>query len=229
VTLSDFSPGFYADIPPEEYHRRQLGVVSCSAMTPLDRSPAHYVQWLKDGDQEEPTPALTFGSAFHCAALEPERFALEYVAEPVFGDCRSRTSSPEERLVRRRHMRVPLFFSVQPGSRWNVFQIYSAISVALWFLVPVVVPVGKRTVDIEGERAKLAARLGELDAEVIAHADWVKVDKIELEQFERDQKPERREIRKRRWALNELELRRRLTDEAKKPKEERTDGEPDDG
>ena len=80
-----------------------------------------------------------------------------------------------------------------------------------------------------GERAKLAARLGELDAEVIAHADWVKVDKIELEQFERDQKPERREIRKRRWALNELELRRRLTDEAKKPKEERTDGEPDDG
>lgn len=69
---------------------------------------------------------------------------------------------------------------------------------------------GKRTVDIEGERASLAARVAELDAEVVAKADWFKTDVITLQQFEAEQVPERRAIQERRHRLNELERCRAL-------------------
>lgn len=36
----------------------------------------------------EPTPAMRLGTAIHCAVLEPERFAREYITEPKFGDLR---------------------------------------------------------------------------------------------------------------------------------------------
>lgn len=72
-----------------EYHQRKLGVVSKSILDLIDRSPAHYKQWVDDG-VEERTPALVFGSAFHCALLEPDRFAADYAVEPDFGDCRKK-------------------------------------------------------------------------------------------------------------------------------------------
>lgn len=83
----DLTPGFYKALAPETYLRRRLGIVSKSALDLVARSPAHYKAWI-DGAPEEDTPTFAFGRAFHCAQLEPERFALSYVVAPDFGDCR---------------------------------------------------------------------------------------------------------------------------------------------
>lgn len=87
MSVIDLAPGLYTDVAHEEYHTRQLGMVSKSALDLVNRSPAHYKAWL-DGEDEEQTPALAFGSAFHCATLEPDVYAKAYVVEPDFGDCR---------------------------------------------------------------------------------------------------------------------------------------------
>lgn len=50
--------------------------MSNSALKHFKRSPRHYL-WNKMNKQE-PTPAMVFGSAFHCFILEQERFKLEY-------------------------------------------------------------------------------------------------------------------------------------------------------
>ena len=80
------APGMHHNVPGDVYHQRIVGLVSKGALDVLDRSPAHYREWIENGG--ETTPALEFGSAFHCALLEPERFAAEYATAPDFGDCR---------------------------------------------------------------------------------------------------------------------------------------------
>jgi hypothetical protein len=94
VRLAD---GIHHGVPHAVYHERTLGVVSKSALDLVARSPAHYRAWV-DGAEEEQTAALAFGSAFHCALLEPDRFAAEYVTAPDFGDCR-RKSNKEARAA----------------------------------------------------------------------------------------------------------------------------------
>jgi exodeoxyribonuclease VIII len=79
--------GISFGIAAERYHRRELGVVSKSALDEIARSPAHYRAWV-DGIEREPTPALRFGTALHMAILEPARFAKSYAVKPDFGDCR---------------------------------------------------------------------------------------------------------------------------------------------
>jgi PDDEXK-like domain of unknown function (DUF3799) len=79
--------GMNRNVPNAIYHQRIRGLVSKGAIDILEgRSPAHYVAWLEG--VSETTPALEFGSAFHCALLEPERFGSEYVSMPDFGDRR---------------------------------------------------------------------------------------------------------------------------------------------
>jgi len=85
--LRALAPGLHRDIPSSVYHERIAGYASKSALDLVRRSPAHYKAWL-DGHEEEPTPALVFGSAFHCALLEPKIYASSYVTQPDFGDCR---------------------------------------------------------------------------------------------------------------------------------------------
>lgn len=87
LKASAIPTGIHPSIASEVYHRRALGVVSKTALDKLARSPLHYRSWV-DGVDEESTPALEFGSAFHAAVLEPDKFALKYVAQPDFGDCR---------------------------------------------------------------------------------------------------------------------------------------------
>jgi hypothetical protein len=76
------------DVTAMEYHARKLGVVSKSALDQIERSPAHYLAWVQGKLQDEHTPAMVFGSAFHCALLEPEVFEARYTWQPDFGDCR---------------------------------------------------------------------------------------------------------------------------------------------
>jgi hypothetical protein len=79
--------GLHPDVPHGVYHQRDLGMISKSALDLVNRSPQHYLAWI-EGAEEEETPALAFGSAFHCALLEPERYLATYSQEPDFGDCR---------------------------------------------------------------------------------------------------------------------------------------------
>lgn len=78
--------GLHPEVPAERYHERRVGVVSKSALDQLHRSPAHYREWVNSGGKV--TPAMAFGSAFHCALLEPEVFTETYACEPDFGDRR---------------------------------------------------------------------------------------------------------------------------------------------
>lgn len=95
-------------VPAYEYHEKKLGVVSKSALDEIARSPMHYRAWV-DGVEKEPTPALVFGQAFHCALLEPAVFSATYAIEPDFGDCRfkaAKTARDEWRESHQTHVRL---------------------------------------------------------------------------------------------------------------------------
>ncbi len=88
VPRDDARAALSYDEPFESYHRKVLGEVSNSALKRVLRSPAHYKAWVDEAEPQADTPTLAFGRAFHCALLEPERFAEDYAVEPDFGDCR---------------------------------------------------------------------------------------------------------------------------------------------
>jgi len=88
ASLLELPDGVHRDVLPRIYHERHLGVVSKSVLDLVRRSPAHYKAWLDGEAEEETSPALLFGQAFHCALLEPARFAEEFVTAPEFGDLR---------------------------------------------------------------------------------------------------------------------------------------------
>ena len=77
--LPTFTPGLY-DIGIEEY-LAERDHISSSGLKRLLLSPLHLQRYLLR--QHESTPQLDFGTAAHCALLEPERFAREYVALPL--------------------------------------------------------------------------------------------------------------------------------------------------
>lgn len=91
----ELAHGLHPSVPESEYHARIPGVASKSVLDLVDRSPAHYAAWLAGAQQEE-TPALAFGKAFHCALLEPDIFARTHVRLASFGDCRKK----ENKLAR---------------------------------------------------------------------------------------------------------------------------------
>ncbi len=76
--------GIHNALPAEEYHRREIGIVSNSALKYIRRSPAHYKAWIDGVHQRKDTAALMFGRAFHMALLEPEKFASTYIELPKF-------------------------------------------------------------------------------------------------------------------------------------------------
>lgn len=89
-SILDYAPGLHPDVPQDVYHQRVLGMVSNSALTEMARSPLHYKAWVDSAQDADDTPSFAFGRAFHCALLEPDRFAQTFVVEPDFGDCRKK-------------------------------------------------------------------------------------------------------------------------------------------
>lgn len=94
--------GLHRNVPAATYHARVPGMASKSALDLVRRSPAHLKAWL-DGHEEEPTPALAFGAAFHCNMLEPDVFARTYAVEPEFGDCRFKENKATRDAWRAKH------------------------------------------------------------------------------------------------------------------------------
>jgi hypothetical protein len=89
------------EVPHAEYHKRELGVASKTALDEIERSAAHYRVWVAGRDK--PTPARVFGAAFHCALLEPEKFGRTYATEPDFGDCRFKANKAARDEWRMQH------------------------------------------------------------------------------------------------------------------------------
>lgn len=88
---SQLAVGFHEAYSEALYHQRELGVVSTTAIKAALKSAADYEAWVQgvDDEDEEPTPAISLGSAVHRAILEPARFADEYVIAPDFGPLRA--------------------------------------------------------------------------------------------------------------------------------------------
>ena len=76
----EFSPGIYDCYTNAEYHAADG--ISKSDLDLIHRSPAHY-----KAARHEDTPALRFGTAFHCAVLENDRFNETYIV--IEGDRRT--------------------------------------------------------------------------------------------------------------------------------------------
>lgn len=86
ATAEQMETGLVHDMPAETYHQRTLGVASKSALDQINRSPAHYRAWLIEDQQ--PTPAMRFGSLFHRYVLELPKALATIAVVPDFGDCR---------------------------------------------------------------------------------------------------------------------------------------------
>ena len=87
--------GAYFGVPIEDYHSGHLcdgWSVSSSSLKRMLQSPAHYWAACKRNPEREPeerSDALDMGAAAHCAALEPEKFAEQFVVSE-YDDFRSK-------------------------------------------------------------------------------------------------------------------------------------------
>lgn len=79
-------PGIYEGVEADVY--RAWPAANNTDLTRIyEFSPMH-AKYMRE-NPPEPTPALAFGSALHCAVLEPAKFAELYEVMPDFGDMRS--------------------------------------------------------------------------------------------------------------------------------------------
>lgn len=81
------APGLYPGTPFAVY--AAWPAANHSMLHRFEQSPAHARHAMTHGGLE-PTPALEFGSGFHSAALEPERFREDYIEVPPDLERRSR-------------------------------------------------------------------------------------------------------------------------------------------
>lgn len=72
-------PGVYNEISNTDYHKGPG--ISKSGLDLVAQSPAHYFHAVNAANDNEPTAAQAFGTAFHALILEPEVFAATYVCE----------------------------------------------------------------------------------------------------------------------------------------------------
>lgn len=73
-------PGIYDNITNHDYHNGPG--ISKSGLDLIAKSPAHYYHAVNAANDNEPTAAQAFGTAFHALLLEPELFWATY-AEPL--------------------------------------------------------------------------------------------------------------------------------------------------
>lgn len=71
--------GIYDSISNADYHGGPG--ISKSGLDLIAKSPAHYFQAINAANDNEPTDAQAFGTAFHALLLEPEEFKKTYMVE----------------------------------------------------------------------------------------------------------------------------------------------------
>lgn len=81
---ADFEPPQVVDGLPFAEYNADLGSVSASGLRLLASSPLHHWHALRrpDREPEVPTDAQVFGTAIHCAVLEPDAFESRFAARP---------------------------------------------------------------------------------------------------------------------------------------------------
>lgn len=67
------------EMPKNDKEYFALERMSNSSLKYFKKSPAHYL--YNKRNKQEPTPAMIFGSAFHCFILEPTRFKSDYAVK----------------------------------------------------------------------------------------------------------------------------------------------------
>lgn len=77
------------NLPIKSYH--QMPGYSKTALDQVNRSIAHYLEYLKT--HKESTPSQLFGAALHCRVLTPDLYVKEYVVAP---ECDRRTKAGKE-------------------------------------------------------------------------------------------------------------------------------------
>jgi exodeoxyribonuclease VIII len=83
------------DMPAADYHEAKA--LSKSGLDQFRKSPAHFRSWQDGKTRNESSPALEFGTAAHCAVLEPERFILTY--RMFTGDRRTKQGKEDHQLI----------------------------------------------------------------------------------------------------------------------------------
>lgn len=81
--IGDYKPGIYFDMPANIYH--SLPYFSNSSSELMRQHPSlfwHNSVFNPNKPEQDLTPALIFGTAFHSKILEPEKFEKTYVAKP---------------------------------------------------------------------------------------------------------------------------------------------------
>ncbi len=73
--------GAHEGVPFEDYDRWDR-VSGGFLFTMMEKSPAHAVAEKEERAKAKDTPTLRFGSAFHCAMLEPDALELRYIGKP---------------------------------------------------------------------------------------------------------------------------------------------------
>lgn len=87
-------PGIYRGLPNETYHADRSAVSSSQLKVLAAQSPAHFKASF--ATKNESTESLLFGSAFHCALLEPDEFAERYFVMP---DINARTKDGKAKIA----------------------------------------------------------------------------------------------------------------------------------
>jgi len=76
--MSELKDGLYPGMTRTDYEA--IEAINCSRLKHFKKSAAHAREYMLH--PAPPSEAMDFGSAFHCAILEPERFQKDYVVAP---------------------------------------------------------------------------------------------------------------------------------------------------
>jgi len=75
--------GVYQNLSNEAYHGDTNSISRSGIMTFLESPYRYWAKYLNpQRPKDEPTPAMVFGSAFHCLMLEPDKYGDLFVTRP---------------------------------------------------------------------------------------------------------------------------------------------------
>ena len=106
VRPSELAHGLHRGFDADDYHFRELGMVSKGALDLVRRSPAHYLSWVSGDDERPDTKPFAFGTALHMRCLEPGRFDRTYLVAPEFGPQRKTDACSSEQAKENKSRRA---------------------------------------------------------------------------------------------------------------------------